>query len=122
MYVLNYNGKSKKFTTIPTIKEVEDFTGNLISFGLYDSIITNKIAHGMSGTYSLVKLPTIEQLNESWDSFLKEGIYIDQRYGQWHYNLYKHEVGNSYNIERPYKAYQVLYDDIVNSDDVEESK
>lgn len=53
MYVLNYNGKSKKFTTIPSIKEVEDFTGNLISFGLYDSIITNKIAHGMSGTYYL---------------------------------------------------------------------
>ena len=72
MYVLNYNGKSKKFTTIPTIKEVEDFTGNLISFGLYDSIINNKIAHGMSGTYSLVKLPTVEQLNESWESFLKE--------------------------------------------------
>ena len=122
MYVLNYNGKSKKFTTKPTIKEVEDFTGNLISFGLYDSIINNKIAHGMSGTYSLVKLPTIEQLNESWNSFLKEGIYLDQRYGQWHYNLYKHEVGNSYNIERPYKAYQVLYDDIVNSGDVEESE
>lgn len=67
--------------------------------------------------------PTIEQLNESWESFLKEGIYIDQRYGQWHYNLYKHEVGNSYNIERPYKAYQVLYDDIVNNGgDSEESK
>ena len=41
--------------------------------------------------------PTLEQLNESWDSFLK--------------------VGNSYNIERPYKAYQVLYDDIVNNGD-----
>ena len=66
--------------------------------------------------------PTIEQLNESWDSFLEEGIYIDQRFGQWHYNLYKHEVGNSYNIERPYKAYQVLFDDIVNSGDVEENK
>lgn len=24
--------------------------------------------------------PTIEQLNESWDSFLKHGIYIDQRF------------------------------------------
>ena len=23
--------------------------------------------------------PTLKQLNESWDSFLKEGIYIDQR-------------------------------------------
>lgn len=123
MYVLNYNGKSKKFTTIPTIKEVEDFTGNLISFGLYDSIITNKLAHGMSGTYSLVKLPTVEQLNESWNSFLKEGIYLDQRYGQWHYNLHKHEVGNSYNIERPYTAYQILYDDIVNNgSDSEDSK
>ena len=122
MYVLNYNGKSKKFTTTPTIKEVEDFTGNLISFGLYDSIITNKIAYGMSGTYSLVKLPTIEQLNESWDSFLKDGIYTDQRFGQWYYNLYKHEVGNSYNIERPYKAYQVLYDDIVNSGNIEDSE
>ena len=27
------------------------------------------------------------------------------------------KVGNSYNIERPYKAYQVLYDDIVNNGD-----
>ena len=62
------------------------------------------------------------KLNESWESFLKEGIYIDQRYGQWHYNLYKHEVGNSYNIERPYKAYQVLYDDIVNSGNIEDSE
>ena len=66
--------------------------------------------------------PTIEQLNESWDSFLKEGIYLDQRFGQWYYNLYKHEVGNSYNIERPYTAYQVLYDDIISGDDSDDSE
>ena len=67
--------------------------------------------------------PTLDQLNESWYIFLKEGIYLDQRFGQWCYNLYKHEVGNSYNIEHTYTAYQVLYDDIVNNgSDSEESK
>lgn len=45
--------------------------------------------------------PSIKELNESWDSFLKVGIYQDQRFGQWFYNQYEYEVGNSYNIERP---------------------
>ena len=56
-----------------------------------------------------MKTPTIEQLQESWNDFLKEGIYQDQRFGQWFYNQYEYEVDNSYNIERPYKAYEVLF-------------
>lgn len=56
--------------------------------------------------------PTIKQLNDSWESFLKSGIYQDQRFGQWFYNDHKYEVGNSYNMERPYQVYQLLYNDL----------
>lgn len=65
------------------------------------------------------KKPTIKQLNDSWNSFLKVGIYQDQRFGQHFYNQFEYEVDNSYNIERPYQAYQVLYNDLVTTlDDV----
>lgn len=56
----------------------------------------------------LNKKPSIEQLNQSWESFLKVGIYQDQRFGQWFYNEHGYEVDNSYNVERPYKAYELL--------------
>lgn len=56
-----------------------------------------------------MKTPTVEQLQESWNDFLKEGIYQDQRFGQWFYNQFEYEVDNSYNIERPYRAYEVLF-------------
>ena len=59
-----------------------------------------------------MKTPTVEQLQESWNDFLKEGIYQDQRFGQWFYNQYEYEVDNSYNIERPYKAYEVLFNSL----------
>ena len=59
-----------------------------------------------------MKTPTIEQLQESWNDFLKAGIYQDQRFGQWFYNQYEYEVDNSYNIERPYKAYEVLFNSL----------
>lgn len=66
--------------------------------------------------------PTIKQLNDSWESFLKLGIYQDQRFGQQFYNEYSFEVENSYNIERPYLAYQVLYAALVTTlDDVLEN-
>lgn len=59
-----------------------------------------------------MKTPTIEQLQESWNDFLKAGIYQDQRFGQWFYNQYEYEVDNSYNIERPYRAYEVLFNSL----------
>ena len=59
-----------------------------------------------------MKTPTVEQLQESWNDFLKVGIYQDQRFGQWFYNQYEYEVDNSYNIERPYKAYEVLFNSL----------
>lgn len=59
--------------------------------------------------------PTVEQLQQSWDEYLKVGIYQDQRFGQWFYNQYDYEVGNSYNIERPYQAYEVLYESLSDS-------
>lgn len=59
------------------------------------------------------KLPTIEQLNSAWEDFLKVGIYEDQSFGQAFYNEYGYEVGNSYGIERPYQAYQLLYNSLV---------
>lgn len=63
--------------------------------------------------------PTIKQLNDSWESFLKLGIYQDLRFGQQFYNEYNFEINNSYNIERPYLAYQVLYEALVTTlDDV----
>ena len=126
MYLLKYeslgNVKTTKFKDIPKIREVEDVTGNLVSFSLYEKLIETGVVNGMDGTYRLVKLPTIKQLNESWESFLKLGIYQDQRFGQWFYNDHKFEVGNSYNMERPYSAYQVLYAALVTTlDDVLEN-
>ena len=64
-----------------------------------------------------MKTPTVEQLQESWNDFLKEGIYQDQRFGQWFYNQYEYEVDNSYNIERPYKAYEVLLESLTDNAD-----
>lgn len=63
--------------------------------------------------------PTIKQLDDCWNDFLKVAIYQDQRFGQYFYNEYDFEVGNSYNIERPFQAYQVLYEALVTTlDDV----
>lgn len=59
-----------------------------------------------------MKTPTVEQLQDSWNDFLKEGIYQDQRFGQWFYNQYQYEVSNSYNIERPYEAYELLFNSL----------
>ena len=64
-----------------------------------------------------MKTPTVEQLQESWNDFLKEGIYQDQRFGQWFYNQYEYEVDNSYNIERPYRAYEVLFKALTDAED-----
>ena len=60
----------------------------------------------------LMKTPTVKQLQQSWNDFLKVGIYEDQRFGQWFYNQYSYEVGNSYNIEHPCEAYQVLFNSL----------
>ena len=59
-----------------------------------------------------MKTPTVKQLQQSWNDFLKVGIYQDQRFGQWFYNQYNYEVNNSYNIERPDEAYQVLFNSL----------
>ena len=59
-----------------------------------------------------MKKPTVEQLQQSWEEYLKVGIYTYQRFGQWFYNQYDYEVGNSYHIERPYQAYEVLYESL----------
>lgn len=73
----------------------------------------------MNSVNKLTKLPTIEQLNNAWEYFLKVGIYDDLRFGQAFYNEYDYEVDNSYWIERPYQAYQLLYNSLVTTlDDV----
>ena len=56
--------------------------------------------------------PTVKQVQQSWNDFLKVGIYQDQRFGQWFYNQYSYEVNNSYNIERPDEAYRVLFNSL----------
>ena len=56
--------------------------------------------------------PTVKQLQQSWNDFLKVGIYQGQRFGQWFYNQYNYEVNNSCNIERPDEAYQVLFNSL----------
>lgn len=62
-----------------------------------------------------MKTPTVKQLQQSWNDFLKVGIYQDRCFGQWFYNQYNYEVGNSYNVERPYEAYQLLFNSLTNS-------
>ena len=63
--------------------------------------------------------PTVKQLQQSWNDFLKVGIYQDQRFSQWFYNQYNYEVNNSYNIERPDEAYQILFNSLtISLDDV----
>lgn len=57
--------------------------------------------------------PTIEDLNKCWQDYLSVAIYQDQRFGQHFYNEYNFEVGDSYNIEQPYLAYQVLYEALI---------
>ena len=57
--------------------------------------------------------PTIEQLGECWEDWLKVGVYEDQRFGQYFYNRYQWEVDNSYNVERPRKAYEMLWQSLI---------
>ena len=124
MYKLTYEQLGKPlqvatFKELPKIREVELATGNLVSFGLYDKLCDKGFASGMSGTYSLIKIPTIKQLDEAWKDYLSVAIYQDLRFGQYFYNEYNFEINNSYNIERPYLAYQVLYEALVTTlDDV----
>ena len=64
-----------------------------------------------------MKTPTVQQLQDSWKDFLEVGIYQDQRFSQWFYNQYDFEIGNSYHIERPYEAYELLFNSLTISTD-----
>ena len=57
--------------------------------------------------------PTIEQLGECWEDWLKVGVYEDQRFGQYFYNRYQWKVDNSYNVERPREAYEMLWQSLL---------
>ena len=57
--------------------------------------------------------PTIEQLDECWEDWLKVSVYEDQRFGQYFYNRYQWEVDNSYTVERPRKAYEMLWQSLL---------
>lgn len=126
MYKLTFNelGKHKEatFNKLPTLLEIQRSLDVGISSESYETLIEQGWIVTMFARYELNKVPSIDELNEAWKDFLSVAIYEDQRFGQYFYNEYKFEVENSYNIERPYLAYQVLYAALVTTlDDVLEN-
>lgn len=109
--------KSKTFEQLPEIKEVQEACGNLISFGLYDALVARGWANGFSGQYKLeyFTIPTVKQLQNTFVEYFKVAVYEGQRFGQYVYNVYKYEVGNSYNEVDADIAYKMLFESITQS-------
>ena len=123
MYKLTFNelGKNKEaiFKGVPTMIDIQEKLNVAITPDTYENLVSEGQARTMFALYKLTPVPTIKQLDEAWKDFLSVAIYQDLRFGQYFYNEYNFEINNSYNIERPYLAYQVLYEALVTTlDDV----
>lgn len=57
---------------------------------------------------------TIKQLQEAYSDYFKLDLHNQgERFGQYVFNTYNYEVGNSYNIKSVTEAYNVLYKSLV---------
>ena len=55
----------------------------------------------------------IEQLDTAWNLYHTDGIFKDQRFGQYIYNNYGLEVDNSFYIEDNDLVYEMLFNYIL---------
>ena len=122
MFKLTYEksgqaSKSVDFENFPSINEVEQVSGVPISHIFYNRLKDRTWVYGESGNYNILEftIPTVHQLQQIWNDWLKVGVYEDQRFGQYVYNAFNYEVGNSYNIEDAQEAYNLLFNSITKS-------
>lgn len=109
--------RSFTFTNFPSIQEVEQVSGLPLSQNFYNRLKHRGWVNGESGHYAVMKIqiPTVKQLQQIWGDWMKVGVYEDQRFGQYVYNTFNYEVGNSYNIEDAQEAYDLLFNSITQS-------
>ena len=105
------------FENFPSIQEVEQISGIPMSQTFYNRLKNRGWVSGESGHYTVLEfqVPTIHQLQQTWNDWLKVGVYEDQRFGQYVYNKFNYEVGNSYNIEDAQEAYNLIFNSITQS-------
>ena len=89
------------FENFPSIQEVEQISGIPMSQTFYNRLKNRGWVSGESGHYTVLEfqVPTIHQLQQTWNDWLKVGVYEDQRFGQYVYNKLNYEEENRYNIE-----------------------
>lgn len=58
-----------------------------------------------------------KMLQQAWKEYFSVALYQDNRirFGQYVFNEYNYETGNSYNEEHPVKAYDLLFNSLTNS-------
>lgn len=122
MYKLSYEHqgqavKSFNFENLPSIQEVEQISGSSISQNAHHHLKHRGWVNVDRGHYTLLefKIPTVAQLQEAWKDWNNVFSYQGQRFGQYVYNVYSYEVGNSYNETNASKAYQILFESITES-------
>lgn len=105
------------FENFPSIQEVEQVSGIPMSQTFYNRLKNRGWVSGESGHYTVLEfqVPTVHQLQQIWNDWLKVGVYEDQRFGQYVYNKFNYEVGNSYNIEDAQEAYNLIFNSITQS-------
>lgn len=109
--------RSITFENFPSIQEVEQVSGVPLSQNFYNRLRDSTWVVGESGNYSIIEftIPTVKQLQQIWDDWMKVGVYEDQRFGQYVYNAFNYEVGNSYNIEDAQEVYNLIFNSITKS-------
>lgn len=122
MYKLSYERqgqavKSFNFENLPSIEEIHHETGYLLDSTIYEKLTTNGHVGIIVGFFELTnfKIPTVAQLQEAWKDWVKVFSYGDIRFGQYVFNTYGYEVGNSYNEVSACKAYRIIFESITES-------
>lgn len=109
--------KSFDFENLPSIEEIHHKTGCLLDSNVYEKLTTNGYVGIIVGFFELTnfKIPTVAQLQEAWKDWVKVFSCGSIRFGQYIFNTYGYEVGNSYNEVSACKAYRIIFESITES-------
>lgn len=106
-----------KTTNFPTREEIIQLCGVAPTDSAMLEFKTKKHFSGIFNFYEIEEFqtPTVKQLHQIWNDWIKVGVYEDQRFGQYVYNAFNYEVCNSYNIEDAQEAYNLIFNSITQS-------
>ena len=106
-----------KTSNFPTREEIIQLCGVAPTDLVLQELKVKKHFSGIHNHYELheFKVPTVTELQQAWSDWTKSAMYQGQRFGQYVYNIYGYEIGNSYEIQNADKAYQHLFDSITTS-------